>query len=155
MTTWRKMEPWDALPVFSLMREFYDRRIGAGAVMDAQLWDSLERCVGDYPHLEGFVIFEDQTLAGYAMLSRGYDPSRSCETLLLQEFYVDRPFRAAGCGDSFLRALPGLCPDCGTIAVADTAGDGVWRLLGYQRTGNYFTAPCKPAATQAPAAKNH
>ena len=145
MTTWRKMQPWDALPVFSLMREFYDRRIGAGAVTDAQLWDSLERCAGDYPHIEGFVVFEDQTLAGYAMLSRTYDPTQCCEALMLQEFYVDRPFRQSGCGDRFLRALPALCPDCGYVAVSDTAGESVWRPLGYRRSGNLYTAACRTA----------
>ena len=145
MTTWRKMQPWDALPVFSLMREFYDRRIGTGDVTDAQLWDSLERCVGDYPHLEGFVVFEDQTLAGYAMLSRTYDPTQCCEALLLQEFYVDRPFRQTGCGDRFLRALPTLCPDCGYVTVSDTAGESVWRPLGYRRSGNLYAAACRPA----------
>ncbi len=146
MTTWRKMQPWDTLPVFSLMRGFYDRRIGAGSATDAQLWDSLERCTGDYPYLEGFVLFEEQTLVGYALLSRCYDPAMACETLLLQEFYVDPSYRRSGAGEFFLRALPSLCTDCGYIAVADAAGDNVWRPLGYRRNGNLFTAACRSEA---------
>ncbi len=150
MTTWRRLEPWDALPVYTLMRAFYDRRIGAGEVPDARIWDSIGRCTGDYPHMEGWAVFEDQTLAGYAMLSRVYDPGEGTEHLLLQEFYIDKPFRAAGCGPGFLRALPSLYPGCGRILIPDTAPEGVWRPLGYRRTAVLYGAVCPSAGKTAP-----
>ena len=137
------MEGWDALPVYTLMRAFYDRRLAGDKVPDARLWDSIERCVGAYPHLEGWAIFEEQTLAGYAMLSRVYDPAEGAEHLLLQEFYIDRPFRASRCGDAFLKALPGLYPDGGRILIPDTAPESAWRPLGYRRAANLYARRCE------------
>ena len=151
MTTWLKMQVQDTLPVFALMRSFYDRRLGSGKVPDARLMDAIQRCCGDYPYLEGWVICEDSAPVGYAMLNRGYDPAEGLEHVILQELYISPECRSRGTGDRFLRALPDLYPGCGHVFAPDSAPDSTWRPLGYQRTATLFGAPCPPAKA-APAA---
>ena len=142
MTTWLRAAVEDTLPLYALMRTFYERRLGPGAVDDSRIFDSIDRCCGPYPHLEGWVIREDLSVAGYAMLSRGYDPAAGVENLRIEELYVAPAFRDAGTAERFLRALPGLYPGCGTVSVADNASETIWRAMGYTRTAGLFTASC-------------
>lgn len=149
MTTWLKMQPQDTLPVYSLMRAFYDRRLGQGTVPDGRLYDSIGRCCGDYPHIEGWVIYESGTLAGYAMLSRGYDPAEGKELMRMEEFYISPEYRQAGTAERFLRALPGLYPGCGSVSVPDNGADAAWRPRGYRRVAALFSAAC-PSGDASP-----
>lgn len=136
METWRKMERQDTLAVYTMMRGFYERCLGAEHLRDDLLWETIDRCVSSYPYLEGWLILaEDQTIAGYAMLSRGYDPMEAKEYMRLEEFFILPSCRMNGLGQAFLRQLSELYPACSGVtiqtAVSDRKSQRLYASLGY------------------------
>ena len=142
MITWERMQQTDALPVYAMMRDFYERRLGT--VTDAMLWENLSRCTGPDALLEGWVILSEGALAGYAILSRGYDPARAAEIRRLEEFYIDRPFRRTRAARDFLEALPALYAGCAWVEAVAEKDTAVWRQLGYRAGGTVMRRACPP-----------
>ncbi|MBR4710963.1 MAG: hypothetical protein IKP10_02950 [Clostridia bacterium] len=140
MTTWQKMLPADAMTVCALMEAFHGPRLSEQA-----RWETIGRCVGGDPLLEGWLLLEDGCPAGYAMLCRGYDPALGCATMRLEELYVDPAWRRCRPGERFLGALPGLYPGCGYVTVPAAGIGPLLRRLGYGGETPVMTAACPPA----------
>ena len=132
--TFRPMEDRDAMSVFPMMQEFYDRQLGEGKYGDDLLWRTIERCVGDDPLIRGWVITDSMAAQGYAIVSFGYDTASGKEYVRLEELYVLPVYRGEDPGSGFLKALPGLYPEAAWVEVQ--AGSrreaAVYQRCGYQ-----------------------
>lgn len=131
MTVFRRMEDEDAFLLFPMMRAFYDAH-GAD-VADDVLWMDLDACLEKQPRVEGWVFAAGIGLAGYAMLTRGFDTATAAPTLRVEELYVEPAWRAEQIGESFLRQLPELYPDCVDISVP--VPDNRYALTSYRELG--------------------
>ncbi|MBR2822335.1 MAG: hypothetical protein IKE24_01400 [Clostridia bacterium] len=133
--TFRPMEYGDAMSVFPMMQEFYDRQLGAGKYADDLLWRTIERCVGDYPYIQGWLMTDALSVLGYAIVSFGYDTAAGQTYVRLEELYVLPLYREADPGSAFLRALPGLYPEAlyACVPAGSRREAAVYRRCGYKK----------------------
>ncbi|MBQ6173412.1 MAG: hypothetical protein IKS31_11830 [Clostridia bacterium] len=137
MTTWQRILPADAMTVCALMEAFHGDRLD-----ERRRWETVDRCAGPDPLLEGWLLYEGIEPAGYAMLCRGYDPALARETMRLEELWVAPPFRRRRTGECFLAALPGLYPGCAYVEVPSAGSAPVLRMLGYRTEAPALRAAC-------------
>ena len=133
--TIRPMENGDAMSVFPMMQEFYDRQLGMGKYADDLLWRTIDRCVGDYPYIQGWLITDRISVMGYAIVSFGYDTASGKTCVRLEELYVLPLYREEDPGSAFLKALPGLYPEaaCVSVQAGNRREAAAYQRCGYTR----------------------
>lgn len=129
----RRMEGRDAMSVFPLMQEFYDKCLGADQYSQELLWTNIDRCIGSYPHIEGWVITDRVVVQGYAIVSFGYDVVSGTEYIRVEELYVSPPYRRTDPGSAFLKALPDHYPEAKFVSIQAQSRkeEAVYRSCGY------------------------
>ena len=145
MIKYTPMQEIDSLLVFSLMRAFYDHV--SPPISDDVIWKNIQNCTSSYPYAEGWVFSDENTLVGYAILSRGYLTQTARESIRVEDLYVAPAYRHLDIGQDFLKALPGLYPGCGYVSLESGGGrreSGRYRLLGYHPLSALMAAPCPP-----------
>lgn len=93
----RRMEPRDADAVYEMMRVFYDSPAVFHTSSDAVLRRDIADCLReDMPLLDGFVLEDNGTLAGYCMTALNYTTEYGGICVWLEDVYFKPEYRGQG-----------------------------------------------------------
>lgn len=76
MISIRKMKETDRAEVLSMMRVFFDSPAVLHTAPDEILERNINDCIDDMPYVEGFILEDGGTIAGYSVIAKGYTTSR-------------------------------------------------------------------------------
>ena len=98
----RKIRQEDFDQILSMMEVFY----ASDALLihpDTQtLAKTLTDCIADGPYLEGFVMENEDRLAGYGMVAKSYSTEAGGRCVWIEDIYVEPQYRGKGYGSRFL-----------------------------------------------------
>lgn len=97
----RKICETDRDTVLTLMLEFYH----SAAVLHPLPEDTIQRCLADCiqnsPYIEGYVMEAEETIAGFAMVAKGYATEAGGMCVQIEDIFVRPEFRGQGTGKQF------------------------------------------------------
>ncbi len=108
--TIRPMQPGDKADVLAMMRVFYDSPAVLHTSSDRVLEQDFDACVSDLPFLDGFLLFADGEIAGYAMVSLSFTTEYGGICAWLEDLYIQPSYRYRGVGSAMLRYMEAYYP---------------------------------------------
>ena len=106
----RKIRQEDFDQILSMMEVFY----ASDALLihpDTQtLAKTLTDCIADGPYLEGFVMENEDRLAGYGMVAKSFSTEFGKPCIWIEDLYVESPYRNMGLGSAFLKFVENKYP---------------------------------------------
>ena len=108
----RKMEAKDKKAVLSMMRVFYASPAVLTSGSEEIFQKDIDACVGENPFVEGYVMEENGTLQGYAMIAKSYSTEFGKNCIWIEDIYLQEAYRNQGIGSGFLKFIAEKYPDC-------------------------------------------
>lgn len=102
MVTIKEMKSGDAGKVLEMMKTFYDSPAVSHDVAESTLRRNIEACIGDNPFIEGYVFWEQDDVAGYAMLVKSFTTEFGGACIWVEDLYIEQKYRGNGIGTQFL-----------------------------------------------------
>ncbi len=130
----RSMEKKDKQEVLAMMRVFYDSPAVFHTSSDAVLERDVEDCLGELPYIEGFVYEDGGTLAGYAMIAKGYTTEYGGLCVWLEDLYIKPEYRRRGLGRAMLSYLEEQYPEAVRFKL-EVERENEGAVLAYKRSG--------------------
>lgn len=109
-----KIEPLTAEhreEVLAMMRVFYASPAVSTNGSEEIFHADLEHCLSDDPYLEGYVLTEEETVAGYAMIAKSFSTEFGKRCIWIEDLYLKPEYCEKGYGTQFLRFLGERYPD--------------------------------------------
>ncbi len=101
----RKMERGDYEEVLGMMKIFYASPAVLHKASEEILRRDIEDCLGDVPFIEGYVFADEDQIAGYAMVAKGYTTEYGGVCLWIEDLYLKPAYRHWGLGTQFFTFL--------------------------------------------------
>lgn len=101
----RKMEPGDKAQVVAMDAEFYSGPAVDHQIPESDLTYTFELAMrADYP-LDGFILLDDDGIAGYAYVTWFHSTDVAGLCVMLEEIFVKQSARGRGYGPEFIRFM--------------------------------------------------
>ncbi len=110
MKSIRKMEEQDRQNVLEMMRVFYASQAVFTNGSEEIFRTDIDQCIGENPYLEGFVIENQDTIIGYAMVAKSFSTEFGKPCIWIEDLYVKDEYRGLGIGSDFLRFVEAQYP---------------------------------------------
>ena len=94
----------------------------------------VEDCLGELPYIEGFVYEDGGTLAGYAMIAKGYTTEYGGLCVWLEDLYIKPEYRRRGLGRAMLSYLEEQYPEAVRFKL-EVERENEGAVLAYKRSG--------------------
>lgn len=131
--TIRKFKPDDKPELLRMMKFFYMSPAVSTNGSDEIFERDIDECLGDNDYLEGFVFDFDDTLAGYAMLAKGFCTELGRRCIWLEDLFIIPEFRRKGIADEFLAFIKESYPDFAVRLEVEKANKPACKL--YEKHG--------------------
>ncbi len=129
----REMQAADKQEVLSMMRVFYRSEAvytnGSDEIFEADI----DNCTGDCPFLEGYIFFEGNTIAGYAMVAKSFSTEFGKPCMWLEDLYLKADFRGKGIIPKFFQYIEAKYP--GSIFRLEVENENKHAVHVYQKAG--------------------
>ena len=130
----RPMTAADKNLCLPMILEFYSGPAVDHAVPQKTLERTFSDAVGGNPFLEGFLLEEGGTIAGFCYITRFYSCEVGGNVVMIEELFIKEEFRGHGLGQQFFQWLYARYPDTLRYRLEVTAENaGAIRL--YERNG--------------------
>ncbi len=107
----RNMIRTDAEAVIAMMRVFYASPAvytnGSEEIFQADV----EACISGSPYLEGYVLEENRTVAGYAMVAKSFSTEFGKPCIWLEDIYIRDGYRGKGFFREFMNLISEKYPN--------------------------------------------
>lgn len=103
--TIRKIKEADLDSVLEMMLEFYQSPAVLCHADEAVLRRCLADCMAQMPYLEGYVFEQNEVLAGYSLVAKGYNTEVGGLCVHVEDLYICPEFRGRGIGGEFLHYI--------------------------------------------------
>ncbi len=107
----RNMQISDKEEVLSMMREFYTSDAVLTNGSDEIYNTDFEKCVCDFPYLEGFIFEDKGQILGYAMIAKSFSTEFGKQCIWLEDLYLKSEFRGQGSIPKFIDYIKELYPN--------------------------------------------
>ncbi len=136
MTTVRRMEGRDKLPVIEMMRTFYTSPAvftsGSEEIFEADV----DGCIGASPYLEGYVFEDGEIIQGYAMLAKSFSTEFGKPCIWIEDIYIKEEYRGLGIGSRFFRYIEEKYPN--VLFRLEVEAENERAVAVYQKAGYEF-----------------
>ncbi len=95
----RKISQADQETVLSLMKEFYQSNAVLHPLPEETIRRCLQDCVRNSPYIEGYVMDVEGTIAGFAMVAKGYATEVGGICVQIEDIFIRPEFRGQGIGN--------------------------------------------------------
>lgn len=119
--------------VMEMMRVFYASEAVLTDGSEAIFRADVEACLGPSPFLEGFVLLDGETLAGYTMLAHSFSTEFGRPCVWVEDLYLLPEYREQGEGSRLLRELTGRYP--GAVVRLEAEKENHRALHVYEKCG--------------------
>ena len=119
--------------VLSMMRVFYASPAVATNGSEEIFKADVDACISSNPYLEGFVFWEDDTLAGYAMIAKSFSTEYGVPCIWIEDIYLKPEFRSKGIGSQFFDYLQKQFPD--HLQRLEVEADNLPAVATYRKNG--------------------
>ena len=131
----REMKQEDTQQVLDMMRIFYDSPAVIHKAPDEILLRDIEDSIGDNPYIEGYVLEENGTVAGYSMLARSYSTEYGGLCVWIEDIYIKPEYQGHGMGAQFFEYIHDLYKDKAVRFRLEAEEDNVNAVRLYKRCG--------------------
>lgn len=105
MSNIRSMEEGDRETVLDMMRRFYaSDAVGTDGSEDIFAAD-FDACIGNSPHVDGFIIEDLGKKVGYAMIARSWSTEFGGRCIWIEDLFIEKNFRGRGLSSLFFSWL--------------------------------------------------
>ncbi len=111
MITIRPMKKSDTSEIIEMMQVFYnsDAVITNGS---REIFENdIKNCIDDCPFLEGYVFCKNNTILGYAMVSKSFSTEFAKPCIWIEDLYVKPKFQRKGIAKSFFEFIEQKYPN--------------------------------------------
>ena len=119
--------------VLSMMRVFYASPAVATNGSEEIFKADVDACTSGNPYLEGFVFWEDDALAGYAMIAKSFSTEYGVPCIWIEDIYLKPEFRNQGIGSQFFAYLEEKFP--GHLFRLEAEEENLPALHTYRKNG--------------------
>lgn len=120
--------------VMPMVHDFYQSDAVAHTVEDCIMERTFDAAVSDNPRLDGFLLYAEGELAGFAYLTYLY-AAESGECVMIEEVYLRDEYRGKGYGTQFFDWLKQTYPDAARFRLEVTekneAAERLYRKIGF------------------------
>lgn len=139
MISIRKMKETDRAEVLSMMRVFFDSPAVLHTAPDEILERNINDCIGDMPFVEGFILEDGGTIAGYSVIAKGYTTEYGGLCIWIEDIYIKPEYRRRGLASALFHYLETRYEEAVRFKM-ETEPDNTAALKAYKRNG-YQVSP--------------
>lgn len=111
-STIRIMKSEDKACVLEMMRVFYASPAVLTNGSEEIFLSDIENCINDNPYLQGFILEDEDTIQGYAMIAKSFSTEFGKPCIWIEDLYIKEAYRGTGIGSRFLQYVTVQFPDC-------------------------------------------
>ena len=100
-TTIRLMQPEDKAAVMEMMQVFYASPAVLSNGSEEIFSNDIDACVSDSPYAEGYIILQENQIAGYGMIAKSYSTEFGKSCIWIEDIYLKEAFRGQEIGKVF------------------------------------------------------
>lgn len=97
--------------VLAMMRVFYASPAVSTNGSEEIFQSDIDNCIGDNPYLEGYVLTENGTVLGYAMVAKSFSTEFGKPCIWIEDLYLKPEHCEQGHGSRFLRFIAEKYPE--------------------------------------------
>ena len=131
----RKFEIQDKKEILSMMEEFYNSDAVSTNGSKEIFETDFEKCLIDFPYLDGYVFCKDNIILGYSMIAKSFSTEFGKPCIWVEDLYIREAYRGLGVGSRFFAYIEKKYPD--TIIRLEVEEENeravkVYRKCGYE-----------------------
>ncbi len=107
----RKFEIQDKKEILSMMEEFYNSDAVSTNGSKEIFETDFEKCLIDFPYLDGYVFCKDNIILGYSMIAKSFSTEFGKLCLWAEDLYVKKEYRGNGIIPKFIDYIKSIYPD--------------------------------------------
>lgn len=97
--------------ILSMMRVFYASPAVSTNGSEEIFHADIDTCIEKSPYLEGYVLIEDDTIIGYAMIAKSFSTEFGKPCIWIEDLYIKPTHCEKGYGSQFLRFIGEKYPE--------------------------------------------
>ena len=129
----RRMEEKDRASVLEMMRVFYASEAVLSNGSEEIFRADFETCVGDSPYAEGFILEDEGSILGYAMVAKSYSTEFGKPCIWIEDLYLKEPYRGKSLGSQMLQFIFAQFP--GSIFRLEAEKENSRAIATYRKNG--------------------
>ena len=110
-TIFRPMKERDRETVIEMMRCFYRSDAVLTNGSDEIFNRDIDQCIARSPYLEGYILENDGTIQGYALLAKSFSAEFGRRCIWVEDLFIKSEYRGRGIGSCFLKFVEEKYPD--------------------------------------------
>lgn len=107
----KKFSQNDKSDVLKMMNEFYHSDAVATNGSKEIYETDFENCINDIPFLEGYILYSEKIIIGYAMLAKSFSTEFGKLCIWVEDLYLKKEYRGQNIIPQFLKYLQKLYPN--------------------------------------------
>lgn len=129
----RKMTPKDEGEVLSMMVVFYASPAVSTNGSEEIFRNDFAQCVGGSPFLSGYLLEDEGTIAGYAMLAHSFSTEFGKPCVWVEDLYLKPEARGKGFGPAFLSFVRERFPEA--VCRLEVEAENTYAVRAYRKSG--------------------
>ncbi len=108
----RPMTKADKQEVLEMMRVFYASEAVLSNGSEEIFSNDIDNCINENPYLDGYVIEDENGIAGYTMAAKSYSTEFGKTCIWIEDLYIKPGHRGKGLGNKVMEFIMSSYTDC-------------------------------------------